>query len=39
MTDKEKACKTICDNAPCKTMCTMCTMCKCYLAGLKAGRL
>ena len=36
MTDKEKACKTICGNAPHKTMCTMC---KCYLAGLKAGRL
>lgn len=36
MTDKEKACKTICGNIPCKTLCTMC---KCYLAGLKAGRV
>ena len=35
MTDEEKACKTVCDSVPCKTMCTKC---KCYIAGLKAGR-
>ena len=35
MTDEKKACKTICDSIPCKTMCTKC---KCYIAGLKAGR-
>ena len=35
MTDEEKACKTLCDSIPCKTMCTKC---KCYIAGFKAGR-
>lgn len=35
MTDKEKACKYICDDTPCRTICEKA---ECYIAGLAEGK-
>lgn len=35
MTDEEKACKYICDDTPCRTICEKA---ECYIAGLAEGK-